>query len=188
MRHKVKNLRDHQKEGTNITSQKLCYLPQQEAVRTCTLSKSWRYLGSTRPNFTMEEIDFRGSKQEFINVLERCLQLYRDHKIFPQEFVLSMSTPDADSVSFLDKWIPVLVRDSAVEEFGLSFGTQQHAHALFDLPSVVFESESLQYLYLKDCNLSRVNCLDKEILSVNLKLLWLSNVFITDEILEKDNM
>ncbi|CAA0833316.1 Unknown protein [Striga hermonthica] len=160
----------------------LRYLPEEEAVRTCLLSKSWRYLGSTRPNFDMREIEFKGSKQEFINLLERCLQLYHDHKICPQEFFLSMTKPDSESVLFLYKWIPVLARDWAVEAFSLSFETR--ANAFFDLPSVLFESESLQSLYLTGCNLSRVSCFDKEILSVNLKELCLSNVFITEDILE----
>ncbi|CAA0833934.1 Unknown protein [Striga hermonthica] len=157
-------------------------LSQQEAVRTCLLSKSWRYLGSTRPIFDMREIEFKGSKQEFINVLERYLQLYLDHKICPERFVVCMSTLDAESISFLDKWTPILVRDLCVKTFSL-FLDWHAKNTRFDPPSIIFESESLQYLTLQYSNLNRVDIPLSS--SIHLKKLCLFDVIITEEILEK---
>ncbi|CAA0833345.1 Putative F-box/LRR-repeat protein [Striga hermonthica] len=74
----------------------LDWLSQREAARTCTLSKSWRYIESTGPYFTMIEDHFNGSYREFINANERHLQLYHDHKICPQIIYVNLSTPGAE--------------------------------------------------------------------------------------------
>ncbi|CAA0833343.1 Unknown protein [Striga hermonthica] len=162
-------------------------LSPREAARTCTLSKSWRYIESTGPYFTMIEDNFKGSKQEFIDAKERHLQLYHHHKICPQIIFVDLSNPDAESFLFLDKWIPVLVRDWGAQDFSLYlFFDQDEENARFDPPSIIFESKSLRRLTLHSCNLSRDDILHSDTSSlIHLKKLRLSNVCITDEILEK---
>ncbi|CAA0839310.1 FBD-associated F-box protein [Striga hermonthica] len=74
----------------------LCFLPQEHAVQTCALSKSWRDIGCTRP-----KIDFRHDPDEgdaplkrdedkFLFVLNKTLQGYHERGLSVQDFLVGM--------------------------------------------------------------------------------------------------
>ncbi|CAA0833960.1 F-box/LRR-repeat protein [Striga hermonthica] len=46
----------------------LCFLSQREAVRTCVLSKQWRYIGSTRPNLDFSEERFNDTQAKSVSI------------------------------------------------------------------------------------------------------------------------
>ncbi|EYU30183.1 hypothetical protein MIMGU_mgv1a018320mg, partial [Erythranthe guttata] len=134
----------------------LYFLSQEDAVRTSVLSKSWRYNWCTRPNIDFSDNNFKGNKNNFLTIVEKTLQLYRDQKLCLEEFHLSISLTyhwDLTYVSFLDKWIPLLATMS-VKEFSLSI-VSNYGYRITNLPSVVFKAESLNLLRLENCNLGQ---------------------------------
>ncbi|KAK6161542.1 hypothetical protein DH2020_004923 [Rehmannia glutinosa] len=162
----------------------LSFLSQKEAIQTCVLSKSWRYLGSTRPNIEFCESHFRsGRKKEkeetFLSVLDKTLQGYHDQKLSIRKFVVEMPMVDSRPISFLEKWIPIVILDMGVKSFSLSFRLQESEY--FDLPSIVFEAESLQELYLERCELNSID----NVMLKHLQTLCLQRVYITEETFEK---
>ncbi|EYU46858.1 hypothetical protein MIMGU_mgv1a017017mg [Erythranthe guttata] len=68
------------------------FLSQEDAVRTSVLSKSWRYIWCTRPNFDLSEPNFKGNKHQFISAVENTLQRYTDpNGLSLEEFNLTLS-------------------------------------------------------------------------------------------------
>ncbi|KAL3642215.1 hypothetical protein CASFOL_013030 [Castilleja foliolosa] len=158
----------------------LCFLSQKEAVQTSVLSKSWRYLGSTRPNLDFHDRLFRGDKETLQSVVDKTLQRYHDQKLPIQEFRLTVSGVDSESIPFLEKWIPIVILNLGVKTFNLSFLCVCHDEsAFFNLPHVFFESETLQSLSLYGCKLNRTPV----ILCKHLKKLFFDRVYIADETL-----
>ncbi|KAK6161610.1 hypothetical protein DH2020_004991 [Rehmannia glutinosa] len=160
----------------------LSFLSQREAIQTCVLSKSWRYLGSTRPNFEFRERYFNADKQTFLSVMDKILHRYHDQKISVQKFLVEMSMVDFESISFLEKWIPLVVLNKGINTFSLSFLSYTSAHIA--LPTVVYKAEFLKELSLEGCKLSQINPLD-EVLFKHLKDLSLTYVYIADDTFEK---
>ncbi|KAK6138606.1 hypothetical protein DH2020_027659 [Rehmannia glutinosa] len=151
---------------------------EQEAVQTCVLSKSWRYVWSARPAIDFLEDFFNGNTETFLSVLNKTLQFYHDQKLCIQEFRVKMLKSDSESISLLEKWIPFFAMNKGLKTFDLYFdGSRRPAY--FDLPSVVFEVESLQKLSLDRCNLNQ-NPIDK-VLFKHLQTLCLQRVYITEE-------
>ncbi|KAK6161526.1 hypothetical protein DH2020_004907 [Rehmannia glutinosa] len=160
----------------------LSFLSQREAIQTCVLSKSWRYLGSTRPRFRVsEEYGFKGNKETFLAFLDKTLQGYNDQKLCIREFIVWMSMVDSESVSLLEKWLPMITLNMGVKILNLKFLSE--ASPYFDVPSIVFEAGSLQKLYLGRCKLNQ-NSSDK-VLFKHLQTLDLSQVYIADETFDK---
>ncbi|KAK6140658.1 hypothetical protein DH2020_025592 [Rehmannia glutinosa] len=159
----------------------LSFLSQKQAVQTCVLSKSWRYVWSTRPKIDFYEHCFYGNRETFMFALDKTLQGYHDQKLYIQEFRVWMSIVDPKSISLLEKWIPKIVIDMRVKTFKLYLHSNKREY--FDLPSVVFKAESLQKLYMHRCKLSQ-NPLDK-VLFKHLQTLSLTLVYIVDETFEK---
>ncbi|KAK6122785.1 hypothetical protein DH2020_043483 [Rehmannia glutinosa] len=159
----------------------LSFLSQKEAVQTCVLSKSWRYIWSTRPKIEFHEDCFNGNKETFMSTLDKTLQGYHDQKLCIQEFRVDMWVDHSKSMSLLEKWISRVVINMRVKTFNLYM--LSHKCEYFDLPSVVFKAESLQKLYLHRCKLSQ-NPLDK-VLFKHLQTLTLTLVYIEDETFEK---
>ncbi|KAK6161537.1 hypothetical protein DH2020_004918 [Rehmannia glutinosa] len=160
----------------------LSFLSQREAIQTCVLSKSWRYRGSTRPYFEFRERCFNADKETFLSVMDKILHRYHDQKISVQKFLVEMSMVDSESISFLEKWIPLVILNKGVNTFILNFLSYTSAH--FALPSIVYKAEFLKELNLKRCKLSQLNPLD-EVLFKHLQKLSLTYVYIADETFEK---
>ncbi|KAL8053087.1 hypothetical protein ABFX02_05G048900 [Erythranthe guttata] len=161
------------------------FLSQKDAVRTSVLSKSWRCVWCTRPNLDFAHDSFKGEKTEFLSVVDKTLQHYRNQRLCLEEFRLCISLPgndsDQESVSFLDKWIPLLPC-MGVKDFQLSIPAEQSVRGIIDLP-VVLKAESLTLLWLYNCNLGQ-NIPDN-IPFVRLQELRLRNVLIKNEIVDK---
>ncbi|KAI3470092.1 hypothetical protein Pfo_026755 [Paulownia fortunei] len=64
----------------------LYFLSQKEAAKTSVLSKAWRYIWSTRPNFEFRENCTNGTKEVFLSLLNKTLQGYHDQKLCIEEF------------------------------------------------------------------------------------------------------
>ncbi|KAK6140659.1 hypothetical protein DH2020_025593 [Rehmannia glutinosa] len=169
----------------HILQHVLSFLSQKEAVQTSLLSKSWRYLWCTRPNIEFRESRFTGNKETFMSVLDKTLQGYHDQMLCIQEFCVEISNIDSvsESISLLEKWIPIVTMNMRLKTFNLSFSSNV---TYFNLPVilVVFESEFLHKLYLKRCMLLSQKPLDM-VLSKHLKTLSLKRVYIKDETFEK---
>ncbi|CAA0834004.1 F-box/LRR-repeat protein [Striga hermonthica] len=131
----------------------LCSLSQKEAVRTCLLSKHWRYIGSTRPNLEFSEYWFDNTQQNFVSVVSRTLQGYLDQNLSIHKLHLHLSRP---MVSLLDKWIQIIAA-LGIKAFKLDIFSSTSMY--YDLPSAVFLSDSLQELHLCQCRLSQVESL-----------------------------
>ncbi|KAK6123066.1 hypothetical protein DH2020_043185 [Rehmannia glutinosa] len=137
----------------------LSFLSQKEAIQTCVLSKSWRYLGSTRPNFESCERWFNANKQTFLSTIDKILHRYHDQKLSIQEFILEMSMGDSESILFFEKWIPLVMLNMGLNTF--SFKDVSYSWARFALPSLVYKDEFVKELNLNRCKLSQINPLDK---------------------------
>ncbi|KAL3642220.1 hypothetical protein CASFOL_013035 [Castilleja foliolosa] len=157
----------------------LCLLSQKEALQTSVLSKSWRYLGSTRPNLDFHEQYFYRNMETLPSVVDKTLQRYHDQKLSLQEFCLTFSGLDSDSIPFLEKWIPIVVLNMAVKTFHLSFNPNC---GYFKLLHVFFKSETLQSLYL--CGRILIQTpIDNVILCKHLHTISLYELLIKDETL-----
>ncbi|KAL3634850.1 hypothetical protein CASFOL_021904 [Castilleja foliolosa] len=153
----------------------LSLLSQKDAVRTCVLSKSWRYLWHGRLNVEFSDKMF-ARKNEF---LDKTLQRYLDQNLSLQQFLVDIHYK-VDFV-LLQKWIPMVIMNMGVRSFNLIF---HESNIVFLLPLVVFQSESLVELHLKRCNLYTLKSTDNVMLN-NLQTLRLHDVYITDEIFDK---
>ncbi|CAA0833931.1 Unknown protein [Striga hermonthica] len=129
----------------------LAFLSQEEATRTCVLSKSWRSIGPTRPKIEFNETWNEEKHEKFLSNLDSTLQVYRGRKICLQEFILRVRKINAKSVSLLKKWVPIVLLDMGVKRFHLI-----SISSYFDLPSIVFEAETLEDLHLKNCRIESV--------------------------------
>ncbi|KAL3629737.1 hypothetical protein CASFOL_026959 [Castilleja foliolosa] len=180
----------------------LSFLSQNDAVRTCVLSKSWRYLWCARPVIDFRESSFRGqcfhgvfpghycgscyrrNKETFFFVLDKTLKRYRDLNLSVHELNLAMSIGNSQVKPLLLKWIPkFIILNMRLKSFNLTL----YGHGLFpeyfDMPSILFKAESLQSLHLTGCKLSQISSID-EVLLKRLQTLTLNNVHITKETLE----
>ncbi|KAL7110873.1 hypothetical protein ACP275_05G053400 [Erythranthe tilingii] len=166
----------------DILQRILYFLSQKDAVRTSVLSKSWRYTWRTRPNLDFSEATFKGKKQEFLSFVDNTLQQYHDQRLCLDEFHLRISLDDYleyKSVSLLEKWIPILTT-MGVKEYRLSICTVDYN----DMPSVVFQAESLQQLHVEGFDMDR-DAVPTIILSKHLKKLHLRRVHIQGKIFRK---
>ncbi|KAK6153800.1 hypothetical protein DH2020_013439 [Rehmannia glutinosa] len=178
----------------------LSFLSQNEATQTCLLSKSWRYVWSTRPNIEFLEEDWlkknklryvwppirpkfleQENKVAFLSVLDKTLQGYYDQKLRIQEFHMKILKLDSDTILLIEKWISIVMVNMGVKTFNLYLIS--NPWEFFALPSVVFKAESLQKLYLYGCKLIQ-KPLDK-VLFKHLQTLHLTRVYIDDEIFHK---
>ncbi|KAL3629709.1 hypothetical protein CASFOL_026931 [Castilleja foliolosa] len=140
----------------------LSFLSQNDAVRTCVLSKSWRYLWCARPVIDFRESSFRGqcfhgvfpvhycgscyrrNKETFFFVLDKTLKRYRDLNLSVHELNLGMSIGDSHVKPLLLKWIPKFT-GTCLKSFNLSLHRHNlHESEYFDMSSILFKAESLQ--------------------------------------------
>ncbi|EYU30215.1 hypothetical protein MIMGU_mgv1a025256mg, partial [Erythranthe guttata] len=162
---------------------KYCISSPKKIVRTSVLSKSWRNIWCTRPNLDFSDATFKGSKQEFLSLVDKNLQRHCDQRVRIEEFGLCISLDESDreSVSRLENWIRALT-NMGTKKFCLSIRSElEHGSGFFHLHSVVFEvAESLQDLRVKILT-SDQKSYKRTILSKHLKELHLQNVYINDK-------
>ncbi|EYU30204.1 hypothetical protein ABFS82_05G051700 [Erythranthe guttata] len=166
----------------DILQRILYFVSQEDAVRTSVLSKSWRYTWRIRPNLDFSESTFKGDKREFLSFVDNTLQQYRDQRLCLDEFHLRISLDDYleyESASLLEEWIPILTT-MGVKESRLSICTVDHN----DMPSVVFQAESLQQLHVEGFGMDR-DAVPTIILSKHLKKLRLRRVHIEGKIFQE---
>ncbi|KAL3634988.1 hypothetical protein CASFOL_022042 [Castilleja foliolosa] len=180
-------------DGSTITTDRLSQLPQpilhqilsllsqRDAVRTCVLSKSWRYLWHGRLNFELsdDELGFIGSKKVW-SFFDKTLQRYLDQNLSLQKFLVDIRSVVVD-FELLQKWIYMVIMNMGVRSLSLFFSWSTKG---FTLPLVVFQSESLVELHLQRCNLNTLKSTDNVMFN-NLQTLRLHFVDISDEIFEK---
>ncbi|KAL3634924.1 hypothetical protein CASFOL_021978 [Castilleja foliolosa] len=179
--------------GSDITIDRLSQLPQpilhnilslisqRDAIRTCVLSKSWRYLWHGRFNVEFREVDHRCTrKNEFWSFIYKTLQRYIDQNLSLHKFLVDTSS--VVDYTLLQKCIHMVIMNKGVRSFNLIF--HQHSRIVVPLPLVVFQSESLVELHLQGCDLRMLRSADNVMLN-NLQTLRLQDVHITDEIVEK---
>ncbi|GER44218.1 F-box/RNI-like superfamily protein [Striga asiatica] len=154
----------------------VAFLSQEEATKTCVLSKSWRSIGPTRPKIEFNEMCYEENHKKFLSNLDSTLQVYRGREICLQEFILCVSKINTKSVSLLEKWFPIVLLDMGVKRFHL-ISTLSY----FALPSIVFEAETLEELHLKRCRIESV----EKVLSWRLRNLSFCKVDIEEEHLQK---
>ncbi|KAL3634839.1 hypothetical protein CASFOL_021893 [Castilleja foliolosa] len=185
-------------DGSEITIDRLSQLPQpilhsilsllsqRDAIRTCVLSKSWRYLWHGRFSVELRELDrCFASKKEFWSFLDKTLQRYLDQNLSLQKLRLDIQYEvDLPDFELLQKWIPMVIMNMGVRSLNLIFNWNSADTIVFPLPLVVFQSESLVELHLQLCNLNTLKPTDSVMLN-NLQTLRLHYVDITDEIFEK---
>ncbi|KAK6124325.1 hypothetical protein DH2020_041946 [Rehmannia glutinosa] len=93
-----------------------------------------------------------------------------------------MSWPDSESVSLLEKWIPIVALNMRwVKIFNLCFLGKTREY--FDIPSEIFDAKSLQELKLEGCKFNFIA--NKVVLFKHLQTLHLTRVYIEDETFEK---
>ncbi|KAL3647427.1 hypothetical protein CASFOL_008395 [Castilleja foliolosa] len=162
-----------------VSHQILSLLSQKDAVRTCVLSKSWRYIWHGLHNVEFRDIWFARISL-FWSFLDKTLQRYLDQNLSLQKLLVDIYHYEVDFV-LLRKWVSVVIMNMGVRSLNLIF---YHGNILFPLPLVVFQSESLVELHLQRCALSTLKSTDNVMLN-NLQTLRLHYVYITDEIFEK---
>ncbi|KAL3634849.1 hypothetical protein CASFOL_021903 [Castilleja foliolosa] len=172
-----------------ILQQILSLLSQKDAVRTCVLSKSWRYLWHGRLNVEFLDTHHRFIRnEEFWPFIDKTLQRYLDQNLSLQKFLVEIEYEvDVDiqyevDVEILQKWIPIVITNMGVRSFNLIF--HRSSNIVFPLQLAVFQSESLVELHLERCDLKILESTDNVMFN-NLQTLRLHYVHITDEILEK---
>ncbi|EYU42232.1 hypothetical protein MIMGU_mgv1a017918mg, partial [Erythranthe guttata] len=163
----------------HILQRILYFLSQKDAVRTSVLSKSWSYIWCTRPNLVSSYNDSKENKQEFLTTVEQNLQRYCDQRMCLEEFSLLIILDNHEYVSLLEKWIPTL-KNMGVKKFRLSIYWKYSRQ----LPSVVFEAESLQDLHMEGFTLDQTT-IGRNVLSKHLKRLLLVKVEIEDGVFQK---
>ncbi|EYU24272.1 hypothetical protein MIMGU_mgv1a021680mg [Erythranthe guttata] len=161
------------------------FLSQKEAVRTSLLSKSWRNNWCTRPNLFLSDATFKDNKHEFVSVVDNALRRYRDQRMCVEIFHLctSLDYSDSESVTILDKWIRA-VRNMGVKKFRLSNFSKRKRSRVVEVPSGVFEAESLQGLHLNRFKLDEKS-IERIVLFKHLKTLCLVQISVHEEVFHK---
>ncbi|KAL3642109.1 hypothetical protein CASFOL_012924 [Castilleja foliolosa] len=160
----------------------LCFLSQENALQTSLLSKSWRYLGSTRPKFELRRGHFQHIKDTDLSALDKTLQRYYDQNLSIQQFIVDIKCYpiNLETISLLEKWITIVITNMGAKTLSLDF----HPLHAFVVPSVVLRAEFVEELYLSWCELKQVDFTKK--LSLNrLQKLSLVHVCVKEETFEK---
>ncbi|KAL3642198.1 hypothetical protein CASFOL_013013 [Castilleja foliolosa] len=153
MADRISNLPQH------ILHHILCLLPQEKAVQTSVLSKSWRYLGSTRPKFEFRRSPYQPFKHTDLTALDKTLQRYYDQNLSIQQFIVDIKCYriNFETISLLEKWVPIVVTNMGAKTLSLSL----HLANAFVVPSAVLRAEFLEELYLSHCHLKPVDFTEK---------------------------
>ncbi|KAL3621071.1 hypothetical protein CASFOL_035983 [Castilleja foliolosa] len=157
----------------------LSLLPQKDAIRTCLLSKSWRYLWHGRFKLEFDDNCFATQKQLW-SFLDNTLQRYLDQNLTLHQFIFDCRF--VFDFAPLQKWIHMVITNMCLRSLNLLVSS---CTIDFTLPFIVFQSEFLVELDLAGRNLKILESTEKNVLLNNLRTLRLDCVEITDEVFEK---
>ncbi|KAJ4961769.1 hypothetical protein NE237_021679 [Protea cynaroides] len=134
----------------NIIENILSRLPIKEAVRTCILSKKWRYNWVTLPelifNFTLGNA-LINRNDRVVNFIDDVLSLHRG-PICKFELSRHLCIPNT---GYMERWILCLSRND-IQKLILC---QQPQLKHYELPSSLYSCELLNHLELSFCTLKR---------------------------------
>ncbi|KAF8407763.1 hypothetical protein HHK36_006899 [Tetracentron sinense] len=160
----------------------LVHLPIKDAVRTCVLSRKWRYIWPTIPELVFDEnnsnpcsnIDKTPRNCEFVNFIDRVLLVHKGpiHKFYLNTYL--------QNYSVVSSWMLFLSRNG-VKDLTLSF-LGESDESQYEVPSSLFSCETLCYLNLSCFILEPPPMFNG---FGNLKSLRLESVTLTDEALER---
>ncbi|KAJ4961123.1 hypothetical protein NE237_021033 [Protea cynaroides] len=135
----------------NIMETILSRLPIKEAVRTCILSKKWRYNWITLPelifDFTLRKAMINRNDDNVEKFIDDVLSLHRGPIC---KFELSGNLC-IQNTGYIDKWILCLSRND-IQEFILCL---QPLLRDYELPSCLYSCELVTHLHLSYCTLKR---------------------------------
>lgn len=146
----------------------LSFMQTKETVRTCVLSKRWKYVWTKVPVFDFAPLDYAPSKSSFISFVYKALAF--NHA--PELKIFRLSSVDIFEDFHVQSWIWSIMRRGVVEVELCSFGIETK------IAEGIFSSEKLRVLKLSG----------KFIFSVlnfklpNLKILHLSGVILKDSL------
>lgn len=86
----------------------LYFLPKHEAARTCTFSKSWRHIHSTRPKLVLWEGSFAGDNNAFLFRVNATLQAHLHHNLPIERLFLGFSTLNSQSIPLIENFVATL--------------------------------------------------------------------------------
>ncbi|KAF7848178.1 hypothetical protein BT93_L2221 [Corymbia citriodora subsp. variegata] len=147
----------------------LSFVPIEDAVRTCVLSKNWRYLWTSYPNLELVEWAFSG-REQFTNFVDRVLVLQSSSRI--KRLVLSCR--DLGDASRVNLWVSTAVKRN-VEDFTVHLSI---IPGNFILPHCLFSSATLTRLNLCILGALKLPC---RIWFPNLKVLHLEYITFVDK-------
>ncbi|XP_049398303.1 F-box/FBD/LRR-repeat protein At1g13570-like isoform X1 [Solanum stenotomum] len=125
-------------------------LPVKEAAKTCTLSKSWRYIWSELPKMVLdyefcdELID--ESESKFREVVDGIMLLHMGKIV---KFDLDVRVDDLASYTAIDRWVLYVTRNSVKK---LHLRISNIDDRTYTLPPCVFHCSTLTQLKLARCS------------------------------------
>ncbi|KAJ7948823.1 F-box protein [Quillaja saponaria] len=136
-----------------ILSSIMCFLPTEDAVRTCVLSKKWISIWKSITNLHFEErfdSSWTMARQRFFSRFVTCV-IHRLTNI--QNFTL-ICKPEHDP-SYVDAWITSILNNKLQKVHVHYLGGRsyfQYRHLLFDCDSLVELDLTMNFIFLKPHN------------------------------------
>ncbi|XP_015163854.1 F-box/FBD/LRR-repeat protein At1g13570-like isoform X2 [Solanum tuberosum] len=134
----------------NVIDCILEFLPVKEAAKTCTLSKSWRYIWSELPKMVLdyefcdELID--ESESKFREVVDGIMLLHMGKIV---KFDLDVRVEDLASYTAIDRWVLYVTRNSVKK---LHLRISNIGDRTYTLPPCIFHCSTLTQLKLARCS------------------------------------
>ncbi|KAK4359446.1 hypothetical protein RND71_021675 [Anisodus tanguticus] len=134
----------------NVIDSILELLPVKDAAKTCTLSKSWRYVWGELPKIVLDyefcDELIEESESNFREVVDEIL-LLRKGKIV--KFDLDVRVEDLASYTAIDRWVLYVTRNSVKK---LSLRISKIDDRTYTLPPCIFHCPTLTQLKLASCS------------------------------------
>lgn len=125
-------------------------LPVKEAAKTCTLSRSWRYVWSELPKMVLDyefcDELIEDSESKFREVVDEILLLHMSKIV---TFVLDVRVEDLASYAAIDRWVLHATRNSVKK---LSLRISKIDDRTYTLPPCIFHCPTLTELELASCS------------------------------------
>ncbi|KAM0916284.1 hypothetical protein ACQ4PT_010352 [Festuca glaucescens] len=161
----------------------LCCLPIKDAVRTCLLSRSWRYTWASMTELMFRRSDFasgNGNAKDdacrFLKFTDMFLSLHNGPIL-----KFGLNTQGIEMLStggHIYRWMRMLSRNG-IKEIHL----RTSALDRYKIPSCFFSCDRLEHVYLRACILTRGNSLEDLVAScLNLEKLHLSKLISMNHI------
>ncbi|XP_055827434.1 F-box/FBD/LRR-repeat protein At1g13570-like isoform X2 [Solanum dulcamara] len=125
-------------------------LPVKEAAKTCTLSKSWRYIWSELPKMVLDyefcDELIEESESKFREVVDEIMLLHMGKIV---KFVLDVRVEDLASYTASDRWVLYVTRNNVKK---LSLRISNIYDHTYTLPPCLFHCSTLTQLKLANCS------------------------------------